>query len=197
MDKKKWINRLPVIVAFLCALAIIAMLAFTLTGSKRQVAQWRLAVEAQQKTITTLTAERDTLKNKKPEVVPCPLCPAPVLPPEPQTPLQEVLDPQNGDTQTQIDTIKKRYEEILVTYFVLRACEEVAPTDYHVIISALAQEMASVNAPGRLQYDILTSAQGSYKELYSDNACEAATIAPLQEKYKIFITAITEQFTPR
>jgi uncharacterized coiled-coil protein SlyX len=117
-----------------------------------------------------------------------------------QKEVKDILEPDvapTDDDSTQIDALKKRYEEMLVTYFVLKKCEKVKVTDYHVIISALSQEMASLEAPGRLQADILTSAQGSYQELYSNSPCDEETVEPLQAQYKIFIDAVAEQFTPR
>ena len=62
-----------------------------------------------------------------------------------------------------MDAIKKRYEGLLVNYLFLKKCGLINAQDYHTIISALAQEMASVNAPGRLEHDIQTAANGSYE----------------------------------
>ncbi|MDE3017263.1 MAG: hypothetical protein KGI29_10175 [Pseudomonadota bacterium] len=101
--------------------------------------------------------------------------------------IDELYNPEAGDKNHQaiLDNLKERYENILVTYFFLRRCKQADFGDYHIIISALAQDMASVNAPGRLQYDILTAAQGSYKEVYARSSCKDA--GPLSGQYAEFI----------
>jgi len=197
MKKVKWdrekINRtLPVAVAVICAAALLGTLYFKLTESKKQVSALRGTIEAQQQNITTLTAERDALKKAA--------APTPALPaPPPENSVESLFDPasKTTDFQAKIDALKKRYEEVLVSYFVLRKCEAVEASDYHVLVSALSQEMASMDAPGRLQYDILTSAQGSYKELYSGNECDASVIEPLHVQFKAFIDGIANEFLPR
>ncbi|MDX2073485.1 MAG: hypothetical protein SFX19_03860 [Alphaproteobacteria bacterium] len=182
-----------------CVAAIIIGALFSMLRTKEQNHELAGRITALQAENAMLANERDTLKAKTAEKIECD--PPPALPPVgPQSELQSVLDPApqgQGDTQAAIDTLKKRYEDILVTYFVLRQCAKIQPADYHIIISALAQEMASVNAPGRLQYDILTSAQGSYKELYASGTCDAAIIDPLQTRYQTFIDGIAGEFLPR
>jgi hypothetical protein len=59
-------------------------------------------------------------------------------------------------------------------------------------MSALAVEMASVNAPGRLQYDILTAARGSYREMYAKTSCEPANLSSLRESYALYISSISK-----
>ncbi len=101
------------------------------------------------------------------------------------------------DKRAAMDEIKQRYEEILVTYFYLRRCSMASTLDYHVIISALAQEMASVNAPGRLQYDVLTAAKGSYREMYLKTKCPADTNDALLLRYTDYINSISKNiFVP-
>ena len=119
--------------------------------------------------------------------------------PLPADDVASVYNPEAAQlsSQAKMDEMKKRYEDILVTYFTLHKCTDISPLDYHVIVSALAQDMASVNAPGRLQFEILTSAQGSYKELYSGNTCDAKTIDPLKEQFRSYIDSMTKEFMPR
>jgi hypothetical protein len=98
------------------------------------------------------------------------------------------------DNQSVIDDIKKRYEDILVNYMFLEKCGKATPADYRVIMSALGQEMASANAPGRLQYDILTSARGSYKEMYTKSACGGDGFNSLYVQYTDYIKKLSDNF---
>lgn len=195
MDGKKGPN-LVLMLAALCVLVVLAAGYRTLHGYRQQLAANAGMMETQQKTIEELTAERDALKNRPPEVITQTYAPPPET--EPQSEVQQVFEPlgEADDYQSKIDALKKRYEEVLVSYFVLRHCELAPATDYHIITSAMSQEMASLNAPGRLQFDILTSAQGSYKELYSGNKCLPETTDALRSSYRVFVDTVSEQFTP-
>lgn len=107
--------------------------------------------------------------------------------------IEKVYNPEESEPgrQAAIDSIKKRYEEIVVTYFFMKKCGLSALNDYHIIMSALSQEIASVNAPGRLSYDILTAAQGSYNEMYSKSPCDETSLESLKEQYKAYIDALS------
>lgn len=100
----------------------------------------------------------------------------------------------NKNPQAVLDTLKQRYENILITYFFLRRCKEANPGDYHIIISSLAAEMASVNAPGRLEYDVVAAAEGSYKEVYSRSDCKSAPA--LAAQYNDFIKKLAARIPP-
>lgn len=73
--------------------------------------------------------------------------------------------------KSNVDALKTRYEDIFVSYMFLKKCGLSNPSDYQLISNALKQEMIALNAPSRLQYDILTAAQGSYREVYAKNNC--------------------------
>src|SRR5581483_6077621 len=89
--------------------------------------------------------------------------------PSPAETVDAIYNPEkdHDDAQSAMDNLKKRYEDILVTHFFLSKCGKTSPGDYQIITSALRQEMAAVNAPQHLQNDIVSSAQGSYQEIYS------------------------------
>jgi hypothetical protein len=105
-------------------------------------------------------------------------------------------DAANPDVQAAMDDMKKRYEDILVIYMFMKKCGMVNPADYNVITNALGQEMAAVNAPGRLQSDVLSSARGSFQEIYSKSPCDGEGIAPLTEQYNNYIQILSENFPP-
>ncbi|MDX1974471.1 MAG: hypothetical protein SFT92_02220 [Rickettsiales bacterium] len=125
-----------------------------------------------------------------------------------KTPATEKIEPEEDNSVTALfnpeaqasgktaewDKLKKRYEELLVTHYFLNHCTITHPYDFHVIISALAQDMASVNAPGRLQYDILTAARGSYKEMYAKTECTAEITSNLQPSYRQYIDTIAKSY---
>ncbi len=203
MDKNYLNYRALVFIALVCVAAIGGMVVYRLSADQNRLSSQKTMLEAQEKRLAVLQADNAALTEKL-NAKPAISCLSPLPPPPPveepaKNEVQAVLEPppqQVDDYQTKIDTLKKRYEDVLVTYFVLRKCERVNATDYHIVTSALSQEMASLNAPGRLQYDILTSAQGSYNELYSGNSCDAYTLEPLQAKYKTFIDSVAAEFIP-
>lgn len=110
--------------------------------------------------------------------------------------IDELYDPEqhNKSQQAALDNLKQRYENILITYFFLRRCKEAAPGDYHIIISSLASEMASINAPGRLEYDVVAAAEGSYREVYSRSACKDSQA--LSTQYTDFIKKLAARIPP-
>ncbi|MBY0407023.1 MAG: hypothetical protein K2Q01_04975, partial [Rickettsiales bacterium] len=115
--------------------------------------------------------------------------------------IEQVYNPERqqgekGDKQSTMDDIKKRYEDILVIYMFLKQCGHIQSTDYNVITSSLAQEMASVNAPGRMQFDIVNSAKGSYQEIYSQSPCEGESISKLTQQYHQYIDILKTNFPP-
>jgi len=111
--------------------------------------------------------------------------------------LEALYNPEDSTpgASAEMDRIKKRFEDMLVNYMFLRKCGQTAETDYHIITSALSQEMASINAPGRLQYDILTAAQGSFKEVYANSDCNAPETPALLAQYREYIATISRQYS--
>lgn len=97
------------------------------------------------------------------------------------------------DSKSAIDNIKTRYEEILVTYFFLQKCGKTTDSDYRSIFFALQKEAANLQAPERLQYDILTAAKGSYDEVYAKNECTEANISPIYQQYNSYIQSLSEK----
>ncbi len=93
--------------------------------------------------------------------------------------------------QKAFDSLKRRYEGLLVSYKFLKKCKQTKPEDFHIINSAMMQEIASVNAPGRLQYDILTAANGSYTEIYAASRCDQAGTKSLAENFRKYIDNLT------
>lgn len=112
--------------------------------------------------------------------------------------MQDVYNPEevSSDKQSVLDAIKKRYEGLLVNYLFLQKCGLIDPQDYHTIISTLSREMASVNAPGRLENDILVAAQGSYKEMYSGSDCNTPDTEQLHKQYADYIKTISNNIPP-
>jgi hypothetical protein len=136
-----------------------------------------------------ITKALATPPSPAPVAVPPPQNLPPVAPVTQRQTIEDIYNPEkvSGDNQSAMDDIKKRYEDILVIHMFLKKCARVGAGDYAIITSALAQEMASVNAPGRMQYDILTAAQGSYKEIYAQSPCRGQQVDMLDTQYKDYV----------
>lgn len=178
--------------AVACAAVIAAAALYLLASAKLEIGKLHAQVSEQQ---ATLDATMDTLDACSRRTQNC----AAPAQDAPKSEIEKVLEPENiaPERGAKIDQLKKRYEDLLVSYFVLRKCEKINAVDYHIINSSLVQEMASINAPGRLQYDILVAAKGSYEALYAKNSCDEATIKPLSTDYKHFIDTVAEEFNLR
>lgn len=86
-----------------------------------------------------------------------------------------------------LNKLKADFESLFVTYQFLHKCGITEELDYHILNSTLAHEIASLNAPGRTQYDILTAAKGTYEEIYSRSECSDPSIADMQTKFREYI----------
>jgi len=113
--------------------------------------------------------------------------------------VDDLYNPEKNatDPQSNMDDIKKRYEDVLVIYMFLKKCNRVNTADYNIIISALGQEIAAVNAPGHLQTDILSAAKGSYQEMYSQSSCREKGVNTLFAQYNDYIKALSNNFPPQ
>lgn len=113
-----------------------------------------------------------------------------------QTPVEEVYNPERDakDNDSRLDDIKKRYENILVTYMFLSKCQKAGPDDYGIIMNALTQEMAGKNPPPQFQENILSAAQGSYKEMYTQTSCTGESIETLRAQYNDYLKSLIAQF---
>jgi hypothetical protein len=87
-----------------------------------------------------------------------------------------------------INKLKADFESLFVTYQFLYQCGSVEAVDYHILNSILAHKISSLNAAGRIQYDILTAAKGTYEEIYSRSSCEDPSITDMQKKFRDYIT---------
>lgn len=92
----------------------------------------------------------------------------------------------NQDSES-LNAVKQRFEGLFVNYQYLRRCGELEADDYHILNSALMHELASNNAPARLQYDILTASNGTYEEIYARSECDAASVQSIQQNFRDYI----------
>lgn len=108
--------------------------------------------------------------------------------------LAELFDEENPKGKSAaLDTLKKRYEELFINYLLLSRCGLATTDDYHVLNSALARDLASVSGPARLQYDIWTAAQGSYRELYAKAVCSNEQTLAQSAPFRAYIEALRKQ----
>ncbi len=120
----------------------------------------------------------------------------PVAPAQKAPSVSDIYTPEDNDSQSAMDGLKQRYEDMLVIHFFLDRCGKVDKNDYYIIMAALSHEMASVNAPGRMQNDVLTAAQGSYNEMYAKSPCDSVDLSALITQYTTYIKALS-QFSKR
>ena len=108
--------------------------------------------------------------------------------------IEQLYNPeeQSSEKGAKLDALKKRFENILVLHFYLRECKKTGNDDFFIIMASLGQEMASFNAPGRLQYDIITAAQGTYREVYAKSDCNQPQNEALLKQYSDYITALSQ-----
>lgn len=110
-----------------------------------------------------------------------------------KTELEDIYNPEEQliGNESKIDGLKKRFENILVIHLFLKKCEKTGSDDFFIIMASLSQEMASINAPGRLQHDIITAAQGSYKEIYAKSDCSDKQTDSLITQYNDYIKVLS------
>jgi hypothetical protein len=162
---------------------------FSLSQKQAELTTLEAAHAAAEESISTMKTEIAGLKAR---VAAAPAPSVSYLPGNEGSGIEGLYNPEESGTgqQATLDRIKKRYEELLVNNMFMKKCGKAQPTDIHVIISALGQEMASVNAPGRLQYDILTAARGSFEEMYSQSPCDTEAANASSEHYRQYIQNI-------
>jgi hypothetical protein len=112
------------------------------------------------------------------------------------TPIEDIYSPEKTatDSQSALDAIKKRYEDILVIHAFLKKCGKIQPDDYSIIIRAITQELAAIKAPPPLQNDILSAADGAYKELYSNSSCNSDGVNTLVTQYANYLQVLVKNF---
>lgn len=180
-----WGRSLQLFIALVLLVPVILTYDWQLSQSKADIQTLNDIVTEEKTTITRMNEKQAAELNLK-ATTPMPA----------EDTVDGIYNPEVYSTgnASAIDSVKKRYEEILVTYFFLIKCGAANPLDYHIITSALSQEMASINAPGRLQNDIVTAAKGSYKEMYSQTRCEGAGMEALQKQYSDYIDNLSKNF---
>lgn len=110
-----------------------------------------------------------------------------------QSAIQDIFETKTNiyDHSSTIDNIKKRYEELFVTYFFLHKCNKTSESDYQSLSSALQNEMNMAHAPTNLQEDIITAANGSYEGLYSRTDCSDSILEPIFTQYRAYLDSLT------
>jgi hypothetical protein len=97
------------------------------------------------------------------------------------------------DVEQRLNTLKKQYEDVLVLHFFLTKCGKSTVQDFHTINSNLSQDMATINAPGRLQYDIMTAAKGSYDAIYASTSCEGEQAEASEKAFRTYIEQLANR----
>lgn len=117
-------------------------------------------------------------------------------PPSKNETIEALYNPEKDqpDKQSGMDDIKKRYEDILVIHFFLKKCKKIAPGDYAIINHALSEEIATLEAPAEMLQDVISSANGSYNEIYARSPCNGKGIRELSTQYNNYIAVLGRNF---
>lgn len=92
--------------------------------------------------------------------------------------------------QAALDSLKGHYENLYINHYVLRRCNLGSKGDYHIITSALAHELARLNASASLQPKILGAAQGSHNELYASLECTSPDVQKIAQDMRSYLDAV-------
>lgn len=112
------------------------------------------------------------------------------VPPPPT--VADIFSPSQSDIDqaTKTDALKQRYEDILILYFIMDRCGHTQASDYGWIMNELSKEMRPLGTFPDFPKQILSSAEGSYLELYTKNPCEQKD-SPLVTQYRAYIDGIS------
>lgn len=91
------------------------------------------------------------------------------------------------DIEQSLDNIKRKYENLFVSYYYLKRCNAIEPRDFHLMNSGLIYELTELNAPAGVRKRILTAAKGTHDELYVEAPCTPEAIGPMQEEVSAYV----------
>jgi len=197
------LNLLLIIAAFVL---VVAFYEWRMSALKKQLKKLQFNIESLQQTVDN-QAKKSTPSTGGSYYPPAAESPKPPAPaptqntlakapaPKSSTTIQDIFEvPRNAaDPDASINKIKASYEELLVTYLFLKKCDKTSASDYQLINSAMQKDLATVNAPSRLKYDILTAAKGSYDELYAKSDCQKPTVETSFQRYTAYIRKLSEK----
>lgn len=107
-----------------------------------------------------------------------------------QTPPVAPSDQPADNPEEKLDTLKQRYEDLLISFFLLDRCGQTAPQDIELINNYMTKELAAAGAAPSLREGIFSAAQGSYESVYSDTPCQPKFIDPTLKQYNEMMTKL-------
>lgn len=102
---------------------------------------------------------------------------------------------KNADVESFMDILKKRYEQLLVTYFILEKCKLEKIDSFHLIQEIILRDIEKVRAAEDNLTKIIDAARGTYDEMYSTMACDGAEISTMKSSFEANMQQIG-QFKP-
>ena len=196
-----WIRTLQLLFVLICAALFLISYNTRLTKSQDTIAKLKAIISLKDASLQKQTVEITRLQSS-----PKPLPNTALETGTPTVPsiavsasgpsVEDIYNPEKShtDTQSGMDEIKKRYEDIFVIYMFLQKCGKINSEDYGIIINGLTHEMASLNAPPNLQSNIISAAQDAYKEVYAQSPCEGEGMDTLRSQYNNYITLLSTHF---
>ena len=195
-----WSRSIQLFLVFACAALMIIFYSIKLDNAQDKVtelsARKSLATANHQQPYYPATITQPAASTPPPATAaihqPSVAIPEPAATKQPS--MADVYSTDDNDAQSAMDTLKQRYEDMLVIHFFLDRCGKIDKNDYYIIMAALGQEMAAINASGRMQHDVLTAAQGSYNEMYAKSPCDSVDLTALIAQYKNYVQALSQYF---
>lgn len=107
------------------------------------------------------------------------------------------LNGMDAEQEQKLDALKMQFENLFVSYYVLKSCGLATAQDFHIMNSALMYQLNALNTPAGIRQSIVNAALGSYQELYSELACAGDEVGTMQDSVRNYLRDVVEKFPDR
>lgn len=134
--------------------------------------------------LATQKAETEALEPTQPQPQPAETTKF-VVPHDSKVPFSDITEfnEANSKQQAYTDLLKQRYETWIITFYYLKKCNKVTDQDLSTIMTSLRKELATAKADNNVEANIVSAANGSYQEMYSEIPCDDAHINATKAGY--------------
>ena len=98
----------------------------------------------------------------------------------------------DDDKESLLDDLKAKYEGLFVSYYYLKRCNALSKTEFHLLNSALIQELTDMNARAGVRKRILEAAKGTHDELYAQAPCTPDAIDPKKKEIDDYLRQVID-----
>ncbi len=99
---------------------------------------------------------------------------------------------QREAMEKELDTIKRKYEQAFVNFYILQRCGEASLNDILILNSAMMHELSAYDVSAAFQNNVRQAAIGTFKEMYGDMQCEEETISAIAAQHRLYISRVRE-----